>query len=227
MTEVWTDRSMTQFEQLRARMVDNQLRTSGITDWDLLRQMSQVPRERFVPEDRQSLAYIDDIHWLGEGTARRFMMAPATLGKLLQLAELDAKDAVLDVGANTGYGAAVIAGLADSVVALEANAALAEMATRNLQDLGIANARVVAGDMAAVGAEKFDVIIVEGALNAAPDAMLNALKDGGRLVALIRERGVSVANVFVKSGSAITARSEFNATLPSLDQAQPAVEFVF
>ena len=109
---------MTQFERARATMVDNQLRTSGVTDWRVLAEMATVPRERFVPAERQSVAYIDDIHWLGTRAPRRFMMAPATLAKLLQLAEITKDDAVLDVGAATGYSTAVIAGLAASVVGL-------------------------------------------------------------------------------------------------------------
>jgi protein-L-isoaspartate(D-aspartate) O-methyltransferase len=218
---------MTQFEQLRATMVDNQLRTSGVTEWALLAQMAKLPRERFVPTDRQAVAYIDDIHWLGQGTSRRFIMAPATLAKLLQLAEIGPEDAVLDIGAATGYGTAVMAGLAGSVVGLEADADLAATATDNLRDLGIANASIVAGDITRIGRDKFDVIVVEGSLDSVPDAMLAALNDGGRLVALIRDGGVSVANVFVKTGKSITARGEFNASLPPLDMAQPEVEFVF
>jgi len=218
---------MTQFEQLRARMVDNQLRTSGVTEWALLAEMGKLPRERFVPADRQSVAYIDDIHWLGQGPERRFMMAPATLAKLLQLAELSDDDAVLDIGAGTGYGTAVMAGLAASVTGLEANAELAKIASRNLEELGIDNATIIAGDISWIGRGKFDVIVVQGALDSVPDAMLAALNDGGRLIALIRTGGVAVANVFVKSGKSITARGEFNATLPLLDQAQPDVEFVF
>ncbi|MCS6761350.1 MAG: protein-L-isoaspartate O-methyltransferase [Candidatus Devosia symbiotica] len=218
---------MTRFEQLRANMVDNQLRTSGVTARSLLAEMAKLPRERFVPADRQSVAYIDDIHWLGQGTRRRFIMAPAILAKLLQLAEITPDSTVLDIGAATGYGTAVMAGLASSVVGLEADADLAAAATTTLKELGIANASIVVGDIAALGRARFDVIIVQGALDSVPDAMFEALNEGGRLVALIRSGSVSVANVFVKTGKAIAARGEFNASLPALDQVQPAPEFVF
>jgi len=219
--------AMTQFEQLRSRMVDNQLRTSGVTEPALLAQMAKVPRERFVPADRQAVAYMDNVQWLGEGAARRFIMPPATLAKLLQLAEIGADDSVLDVGAGTGYGTAVMAGLARSVTGLEADAKLATTAAANLRDLGIANATIVAGDIAALGRSGFDVIVVEGSLDTVPAALFAALKDGGRLIALIRAGGVAVANVFVKTGTAIAARGEFNATLPPLVQAHAQPEFVF
>ena len=217
---------MTDFGRLRAVMVDNQLRTSGVTDWGVLAQMGAVPRERFVPAERQALAYIDDIHWLGGGR-ERFMMAPATLAKLLQLAEINDTESVLDVGAGTGYATAVIAGLAASVVGLEADASLAQAANANLTGLGLANASVIAGDVSAVGTRMFDVVFVEGTLDVVPDALLGVVKDGGRLVALVRDGGVSVASVFVKTGSTVTARGEFNATLPALDTTPRAVEFVF
>lgn len=218
---------MTQFDTLRAKMVDNQLRTSGVTAEALLAEMATLPRERFVPADRQAVAYIDDIHWLGQGATRRFMMAPATLAKMLQLAEITRDDAVLDIGAATGYGTAVMAGLAATVVGLETDPGLAATASATLKDLGITNATMVAGDMTALKRASFDVIIVQGALASVPDAMFDHLNDGGRLVAMIRTDGVLVANVFVKTGKNIAARGEFNASLPALDQAQPAPEFVF
>ncbi|WP_137151731.1 protein-L-isoaspartate O-methyltransferase [Devosia sp. FKR38] len=217
---------MTDFGRLRAVMVDNQLRTSGVTERGVLAQMGAVPRERFVPVERQGLAYIDDIHWLGGGR-ERFMMAPATLAKLLQLAEITETDSVLDVGAGTGYATAVIAGLAATVVGLEADAALAQAAKDNLAGLGLANASVISGDLDAIGTRMFDLVFVQGTLDIVPNALLGAVKDGGRLVALVRDGGVSVASVFVKTGSTVTARGEFNATLPALDTRPRAVEFVF
>ena len=217
---------MTQFEQLRARMVDNQLRTSGVTEQSLLAEMAKLPRERFVPPKREAVAYIDDLHWFGDGAGRRFMMPPATLAKLLQLAEITRDDAVLDVGAATGYATAVIAGLARSVVGLEADAGLAAKAAATLAELGLTNVSILAGDISALGSATFDVIFVQGALDQVPDAMFAALNDGGRLIALIRTAGVSVANVFVKTGGTIAARGEFNATLPALEQSRREPDFV-
>lgn len=218
---------MTEFERARARMVDNQLRTSAVTDWRLLARMGAIPRELFVPASRQAVAYIDDVQWLGEPAGQRFIAPPATFAKLLQLAEITETDTVLDIGAASGYSTAVIAGLAAAVVGLEEDAGLAAAARANLEQLSTTNARIIAGDIAAVGGEQFDVIMVEGALDMVPDAFFAALKDGGRLVALIRGDRVAVANVFVRTGKGIAARGEFNATLPPLYAARPAEEFVF
>jgi protein-L-isoaspartate(D-aspartate) O-methyltransferase len=214
---------MVDFQRARAHMVESQLRAGGVTNAPILARMRSIPREDFVDPGRRELAYADDIQWLGNG---RFMAAPATLAKLIKLAEITSDDTVLDIGAATGYSTAVIAGLAASVTGLEQDAALAATAATNLAALGLANARIVAGDIDQVGLARFDAIIVEGALDSVPDAFLAALNEGGRLVALLRNGAVSVANVFVKSGRGVTARAEFNAFLPPLVQ-RPNEEFTF
>lgn len=208
-------------------MVENQLRSGGVTSAPILARMRAIPRENFVAPDRRDLAYIDDIQWFGGKASGRFMAAPATLGKLLRVAEITSADTVLDIGAATGYSTAVIAGLAARVTGLEPDADLAAAASANLAALGLTNASVIAGDIARLGKARFDVIIVQGALDSVPDAFTAALADGGRLVALIRTGGVSVAHVFVKSGGQVTARAEFDAVLPPLMASQRDEEFVF
>lgn len=217
---------MVDFERARAHMVESQLRAGGVTDASILARMRAIPREDFVDPSRRDLAYVDDIQWLGDRANGRFMAAPATLAKLIKLAEITAGDTVLDIGAGTGYSTAVMAGLAASVVGLETDAALASKATANLAGLGIANARIVAGDIGQLPPASFDVIIVQGALDNVPEDFLARLKENGRLVALIRNGAISVANMFVKSGRGVTARAEFNAFLPPLTQRRNE-EFVF
>ena len=208
-------------------MVENQLRSGGVTSAPILARMRAIPRENFVAAIRRDLAYIDDIQWFGGKAAGRFMAAPVTLGKLLRVAEITPADTVLDIGAATGYSTAVIAGLAASVTGLEPDTDLAATASANLAALGLTNASVIAGDIARLGKARFDVIIVQGALDSVPEAFTAALADGGRLVALIRAGGVSVAHVFVKSGGQVTARAEFDAVLPPLMASQRDEEFVF
>ncbi|KKC39477.1 hypothetical protein WH87_04560 [Devosia epidermidihirudinis] len=218
---------MSDFERARQSMVDNQLRTSAVTDWRILTRMAAVPREAFVNDARRPVAYIDDVQWLGEPDSKRFMPAPATFAKLVQLAEVLETDSVLDIGAGTGYSAAVLAGLAATVTGIEPDAQLAAVANANLANLGITNAKVVAGDIGLVAKSTFDVIIVEGALDQVPAEFFARLSEGGRLVALIRTGVVAVANVYVKSGEGISARAEFNAMLPSFFSATRVDEFVF
>ncbi|MDB5585154.1 MAG: Protein-L-isoaspartate O-methyltransferase [Devosia sp.] len=215
---------MVDYELARKLMVDNQLRTHHVTERRILAVMGRVPRELFVPEARKSIAYIDDTQPLGTGS--RFMAPPSLLAKLVQLAEVQAGDDVLDIGAGTGYSVAVLAGLGANVLGLEEDLALVSVANANLASLGVANGRVTSGSIADASGV-FDVIVLQGAVETVPQALFARLKDGGRLVAMIRHGAVAVANVYVKAGTAVTARAEFNASLPPLSSTRPAEQFVF
>jgi protein-L-isoaspartate(D-aspartate) O-methyltransferase len=218
---------MVDYERARRFMVDNQLRTSHVTDRRILAEMGRLPRELFLPESRRSLAYIDDVQPLGAAGSARFMPAPATFAKLLQLAEIVPADRVLDLGAGTGYSTAVIAGLCQAVTGIEEDATLAAAATQNLANLGLPNASVIPGTAAAVLGQFYDVIMLEGAVDAVPEALFDLLGEGGRLIALMREGSVAIAHIFVKTGGKVAARAEFNATLPPLYAGPRPVEFVF
>jgi len=219
---------MIDFEQARKAMVDNQLRTSAITDRRLLGAMGSVPRERFVPETRQSLAYIDEQH-VYPGPLGRALAPAAPFARLVQLAAISEADTVLDVGCTTGYSSTVLAALAARVVALEAEPALADAARANLSALGVANAEVVTGPLEAGAPQRgpYDAIVLEGAVAQVPDALLRQLREGGRLVAYVLTRGIAVANVFVRSGDDFQPRAEFDAAVPLLTRQAPREEFVF
>ena len=207
---------MTDFGHARTTMVDNQLRTSGITDRRVLGAMGEVPRERFVAPARQALAYIDEAQPMGEG---RKLGAPAPFGKLVQLAAISHTDKVLDLGCGSGYSAAVLAQLAASVVAVESNAVLAAAAKSTLASLGVGNVEVVEGDLESAGKGKgpFDVIVIEGVAEAVPDGLFSQLTPEGRVVALIGSPGrPAVAHLFAKSGKGVAARAAFDARLPPL-----------
>ena len=220
---------MTDFARVRKMMVENQLRTSNITDKRVLAVMGEVPREMFVPEARRDLAYIDEAHRLPAEGAPRYLPPPAPFGRLLQIAGINTGNTVLDLGCGTGYSTAVLANLAIKVVAVETDASLAAVAEANLAALSIHNVTVIVGPVE-LGAAKhgpFDVIMLEGAVDAVPPALFAQLRDEGRLVALVRQGATAVANVYVKSGGDVAARGEFNASLPSLFPEKRSADFVF
>jgi protein-L-isoaspartate(D-aspartate) O-methyltransferase len=219
---------MTDYKRARKAMVDNQLLTSGVTDRRILSAMGEVARELFVPAARLPLAYIDEAHML-PGASGRALAAPAPFGKLVQLAAVGPDDTVLDVGTGTGYSAAVLTRLAGKVVALESDPQLAAAARAALPQVGAGAVTVVEGALEAGAAKHgpYDLIIVEGAVAEVPAKLLSQLKEGGRLVALVRSGPAAVANLFVRSGNDFAARAEFNTTLPPLSSERPAETFVF
>ncbi len=217
---------MIDFARARTQMVENQLRTVGVSDKRLLAALMAVPREHFVAPAQKPIAYTDVVLPLGAG---RYLAAPAPFARLVQLAEITEDDAVLDIGAATGYSTAVLAAMASEVTALESDPALADLARRHLTELGIANVRLVDAplDGSYHPGRQFNVIVIEGAVDAEPSAYFPLLADGGRLVALLRTGSVATAHVYVRAGDEVAGRAEFNAALPALPLAPQPQAFVF
>jgi protein-L-isoaspartate(D-aspartate) O-methyltransferase len=170
------------FAAAQRSMIDNQLRPVGVTDRAVLEAMGSVPREQFVPEDHRPLAYADRSLQLG---GDRYMMAPAVLGQLLTQMAPQQGEKALVVGAGTGYSAAVLAAMGCQVTALECSP---ELITR-ARELKV---RIVEGPLEAghrPGAP-YDLILIDGAVEHLPDAIIKQLGDGGRLGAALTDRGV-------------------------------------
>jgi len=222
------------FNAARHNMVESQLRPNNVTEPRLIETMGQLPREVFVPSARRSTAYCDECIEVssadGDGQGARYLMEPMTFGRLVQLSAVGKDDLVLDVGCTTGYSAAVLGNLADSVVAVEATEAMVEEAGNHLSEMGVDNAAVLVGKLNEGCPQQgpYDVIVLEGAVEHVPDGLLSQLKDGGRLVAVIEQGGVGQVRLFQKSGSTISERSGLGANakpLPGFEAARE--EFVF
>ena len=220
------------FDELRTRMVDNQLRTTDVTDRELLSAFLDVPREAFVPVDKRPLAYIDEDVGVLPASAPggpRFLMEPSPLAKLIQLASIGTDDVVLDVGCATGYSSAVISRIASSVIAVESNQELADKATETLSRLGYDNAVVMHGTLEEGFAPEapYDVIFLGGAVDFVPQALFDQLKDGGRLVAVEGHGNAGVAKLYVKDEGVIAGRRVFNAAVRPLPGFQREAAFEF
>jgi len=220
------------FAQLRQKMVDNQIRTVDVTNLPVLAAFLEVPREVFVPQDEQALAYLDknmQTSAAKEHMSARYMMAPAALARLVQLAEIEKEDFVLDIGANTGYCAAILSQLAGSVIALESDERLAKTAAGQLAANGYDNAVVVVGALkAGYGAQApYDVIVFEGAVDFVPADIFGQLREGGRLVVVEGGGNAAEACLYVREDGVISRRCAFNLSIKPLPGFQKAEEFIF
>lgn len=187
------------FKAMREAMVESQLRTSDVNDPRVIAAMASVPRETFLPAERQALAYIDRPAKL---TDSRSLNPPLSTGRLLTAAEVEPEDKALVVGAATGYSAALLSSLAASVVAVEEDEDLLRRAKAVLAGYG--NVKLVAGPLAE-GARKqgpYSLILIDGAVEEIPPALVKQLADGGRLVAALSDRGVSRLSIGRKVGDA-------------------------
>jgi protein-L-isoaspartate(D-aspartate) O-methyltransferase len=194
--------------------------------------MQAVPRERFLPAEQADLAYLDcDVPAAAAqaGVPARRLLKPMVLAKLLQAAEIAERDHVLDVGCATGYSSAVLARLADSVVALDEDSALAERARDNLRSLGASGVEVVCGPLAGGWAAQapYDVIVLNGASEIAPKALLRQLKPGGRLVGVLGRGPLGKAMLYRSLGGESGGRPIFDAAAPLLPGFAAPPAFVF
>jgi protein-L-isoaspartate(D-aspartate) O-methyltransferase len=217
---------MTDFSQQRKNMVESQVRPSDVTDRRITTAMSDLPRERFVPKELAQLAYMDEALPVAPG---RGLMAPRDFARLVQLAAIEDTDKVLVVGAGRGYSAAVLSRLSREVVALECDAEASALTKPLLDELGIGNVHAVTGPLAAgwPAHAPYDAIVVEGAIDTPPEALISQLSPVGRLVAVQNEAGVGRAIVLLKSGQVSAKRVAFEAAAPRLPGFERPASFVF
>lgn len=205
---------MSDYASRRIVMVDTQVRPSDVTKFPIIEAMLAVPREVYVPIARREAAYVGQNVDIGAG---RVVLEARTFAKLLDAMDIVPTDRVLDVGCALGYSTAVLARLAASVVAVEEIAEWAAAAQANFADQGVVTTVVQAALRSGAAAQgPYDAITVQGGVEAIPDALLDQLKDGGRIGAVFMEGALGIARIGHKSGGRISWRFAFNATAPVL-----------
>ncbi|MEJ0076859.1 MAG: protein-L-isoaspartate O-methyltransferase [Alphaproteobacteria bacterium] len=216
------------YARARRTMVDNQVRPADVTDLRIIAALLDVPRERFVSPAQRAVAYLDIDLPAAHGSAR-VMLKPMVFGKLLQAAGIAGTDRVLDVGCATGYSSAVLGKLAASVVALEEDTALARDAASNLAAVGASNVSVANAPLTAGSPQggPYDVILLEGRSEVAPEPLIAQLKEGGRLLAVIGSGPMGKATIYRKAGAQATGVPLFDAAAPVLPGFVKPPEFVF
>jgi protein-L-isoaspartate(D-aspartate) O-methyltransferase len=190
-------------ETARFNMIEQQIRPWEVLDGQVLSLLSVVKRENFAPLAHKALAFADmEIPLQSSGAKGQCMLAPKVEARLLQDANIKATDKVLEIGTGSGYMAALLAQQAASVLSLEIDATLAQSARTNLQNAGIANVEVrqADGSQGAPADGPFDVIVLSGSVPEVPQHLLNQLKMGGRLLAIVGEDPVMRASVITRNG---------------------------
>jgi protein-L-isoaspartate(D-aspartate) O-methyltransferase len=226
---------MVEFAVIRRNMVDTQLRTYDVTSKRLLDAVESVGREHFVPEPLKSLAYLDQTVTLSSGEGeKRGLLPPMVLARMIQAADIEAGDVVLDVAGGSGYGAAVMAAMGASVTVLESSEAFAAMARASLAKAGVSTVRVAVGSLVKGSPKKdrsakggFDVILVNGAMDEEPAGLLAQLNDRGRLITVIGAGRAGRVTIFLRTGETIGRHAVLDASAPVLADFRQETGFQF
>jgi protein-L-isoaspartate(D-aspartate) O-methyltransferase len=204
-------------EQARFNMIEQQIRPWSVLDAGVLSLLAIVKREDFVPSAYRALAFVDTEVPLGDGQA---MLFPRVEARLLQEAQVHRHETVLEVGTGSGFMAALLSHKARSVITLEKRAALAKLATEHLKRAGVSNVTVREMDGAAglPGEAPFDVIMLSGSVADVPAALLEQLKPGGRLLAVVgQEPMMRAVRITRQADRSFKSEALFDTVAPRLD----------
>ena len=207
-------------------MVDCQIRPSDVTKFPIIKAMLEIPREEFVPDHLREFSYADDHVELARN---RVLLAPRTFAKMLDALDIRPDELVLDVGSGLGYSTAVIAQMAEAVVALEEKAEFTRQAASKLSKHLVDNSVAVSGALTE-GAPRhgpYDVIVIEGAIHQLPGPLFDQLKVGGRIGTLFSEGVAGRCSIGFRQEASISWRTSFNAGAPVIPGFESHAEFVF
>lgn len=220
---------MADFLQTRINMVDGQIHPSSVVDQRILESFKTVPRELFVPERLQGVAYTDENLSIGQG---RYLLEPTTHAKMMQAVQPNDDDVVLDIGIGAGYSCAILSPMVTTIIALEHNKRQMDKATKLWDRLGFCNIALIDGKLedGVPDQAPYSLIVINGAVSAVPDVIIDQLDMGGRLVTVIRETNQSVGQVvmFIKSKTGVvSSKVIFDASAPFLAGFEPKAVFKF
>lgn len=216
---------MADYAARRSTMVDTQVRPSDVTKFPIIDAMLSVPREIFVPAERREAAYLGENLDLGGG---RVLLEPRTLAKMLDGLDIRGDELVMDVACAQGYSSAVIAEMAEAVVAVD-EADRLNGAQESLGQINADNVILHEGNPAEGAAEHgpYDAIVVEGGVEELPAAILDQLKDGGRIACLFMEGQLGTVRIGYKIDGKMSWRFAFNASAPVMPGFEKKRAFTF
>lgn len=217
---------MADYANRRTTMVDTQVRPSDVTKFPIIKALLEVPREAFVPTGKREIAYVGENIDLGNG---RVVLEPRSLAKMLEALNIQPDDLVLDIGCGLGYSSAVIARLAEAVVAVEDNPEMATDAQVLLAENDADNVAVVEGNLTDSAAKHgpYDAIILQGSAEQVPSTVTDQLKEGGKIAAIFMSGGLGSCRIGHKIDGKVTWRFDFNASAPVLKGFEDSQAFSF
>jgi len=210
----------------KAAMIAGQIRPNRVSNPKVIEAFETTPRDAFVPKALREVAYVDEDLEIAPG---RYLMEPMVLARLINLAGVTKDDVVLDIGCGTGFTTALLSRLASVVVGLEENNELAERAGEILADMEIENAAVIEGKLSEGCPRQgpYQVIMIGGAVEDIPQAILDQLADGGRLVTVLLKDGVGRGHLVQRGGKRFSGHDHFDASLPRLPGFAKPEKFTF
>lgn len=206
---------MSDFSARRTMMVDTQVRPNDVTKFPVIEAMLAIPREEFVPASRRAVAYSGENVEIAKD---RVLLEARTLAKMVDALDIQPTHLVLDLACGYGYSSAVIARMAEAVVAIEDDADMVAEAERRLAETNVFNVAVLQAELAA-GAPKqgpYDAILIEGAVEEVPSAILDQLKEGGHIAALFSEGSLGIVRIGHRLNGRVNWRFAFHAHAPVL-----------
>ncbi|WP_460274728.1 protein-L-isoaspartate O-methyltransferase family protein [Celeribacter sp. ULVN23_4] len=215
---------MPDFTQLRTTMVDTQVRPSDVTKFPIIEAMLTVPRENFVPAAKRNGAYVGEHVELGGG---RVVLDPRVLSKMLDALNVQNDDLVLDLGCGLGYSSAVIARMAQAVVAVEEDEDLAQEAQAVLSENGSDNVILETGPIAEGAPQHgpYDAVILQGGVEEIPEVILSQVKENGRICAIFLDGALGIVRIGYKIDGEMNWRMVFNGTAPVLPGFEKRAKF--
>jgi len=216
---------MQDYATLRTVMVDTQIRTQDVTKFNIIEAVLSVAREAYLPDSMRAVAYVGCDVVLDGG---RVVLEPRTQGKMLDALDIQPDELVLDLGCGYGYSSAVLAHLAEAVVAVEEVDTLASEAQAVLGEQGVDNVAVIEGPLVEGSAKHapFDVICIQGGVEQVPQTLIDQLADGGRIAAIFMAGSIGECRIGHKLDGRMAWRMAFNATAPVLPGFAKEPEFI-
>ncbi len=217
---------MSDYKTARTAMVDCQIRPSDVTKYTIIEAFLTTPREAYVPSEKRHVAYAGDHIALANG---RTLLDARTFAKMLDALNVQSDELVLDLGCGLGYSTAILASMAEAVVAVESDTQMAAEATATLTEQSVDNAYVTTGSLTDGNKKNgpYDVIILQGSVDQIPETLIDQLKDGGRICAIFRDKNYGECRIGYKSHNKLSWRSFFNASAPMINGFETKAEFKF